>query len=117
MNGILEPAQAGQHRNKHQNSARLTHLPSGIMVTAQCRSRENSYEEAYSNLIIRLRQNTNYKTISEESSDRKKQVGSGMRGDKRRTYRFQDDIVVDDITGVKTSVNYVLSGNFDVLWN
>lgn len=106
----------GQHRNKHQNSARLIHLPSGIVVTAQCRSRENSYNEAFNTLVQKLQQNTNYKKLKEESSDRKSQVGSGMRGDKRRTYRFQDNIVVDDISEIKMSLSFVLEGNFDTLW-
>lgn len=106
----------GQHRNKHMNSARLTHIPSGIVVTAQCRSRENSYSEALEELLNRLRKETQYKVYAEESATRKVLVGSGMRGDKKRTYRFQDDIVTDHDTGIKSSVAYVLSGNFDILW-
>jgi peptide chain release factor 1 len=50
------------------------------------------------------------------ASDRKSQVGSGMRGDKIRTYRFQDDRVQDHITGKTGSVKKVLAGNFDLLW-
>ena len=50
------------------------------------------------------------------ASDRKQQVGTGMRGDKIRTYRFQDDVVKDHITGRSSSVKKVLSGNFDLLW-
>jgi protein subunit release factor A len=51
------------------------------------------------------------------ASDRKQQVGSGMRGDKIRTYRFQDDVVKDHMTDRTASVKKVLAGNFDVLWN
>lgn len=51
------------------------------------------------------------------ASNRKAQVGSGMRGDKIRTYRFQDDQVQDHISGKRGSVKKVLSGNFDLLWN
>jgi peptide chain release factor 1 len=50
------------------------------------------------------------------ASDRKNQVGSGMRGDKIRTYRFQDDTVQDHITGVRSKCSQVLKGNFDLLW-
>ena len=50
------------------------------------------------------------------ASDRKQQVGSGMRGDKIRTYRFQDDVVKDHLTGSSASVKKVLAGNFDLLW-
>jgi len=93
----------------------LTHIPSGLIVTAQCRSRENSFDEAYSELVKRLQRETKYKKLSEDAKNRKEQVGSGMRGDKKRTYRFQDNIVSDE-NGLKAQTNYVLDGNFDVLW-
>ena len=51
------------------------------------------------------------------ASNRKQQVGSGMRGDKIRTYRFQDDTVQDHITGRRAKCNTVLKGNFELLWN
>ena len=44
----------GQHRNKHQNSCRITHIPSGIVATAQTRSRQNSLEQAMSNIQTQL---------------------------------------------------------------
>ena len=51
------------------------------------------------------------------ASNRKQQVGSGMRGDKIRTYRFQDDTVQDHVTGRRAKCNTVLKGNFELLWN
>lgn len=51
------------------------------------------------------------------ASDRKQQVGSGMRGDKIRTYRFQDDRVQDHNTGKTSKCSAVLKGNFELLWN
>lgn len=106
----------GQHRNKHQNSCRLTHLPSGTVVTAQCRSRENSYNEAMSVIYERICAETETAYNKAVASDRKQQVGSGMRGDKIRTYRFQDDRVQDHLTNKVASVAKVLAGNFDLLW-
>ena len=50
------------------------------------------------------------------ASDRKRQVGSGMRGDKIRTYRFQDDSVQDHLTGKRAKCSQVLKGNLDLLW-
>ena len=50
------------------------------------------------------------------ASNRKQQVGTGMRGDKIRTYRFQDDVVQDHISGKRNSVKKVLNGNFNLLW-
>ena len=48
--------------------------------------------------------------------DRKSQVGSGMRGDKIRTYRFQDDSVQDHLTGNRAKCSQALKGNLDLLW-
>lgn len=107
----------GQHRNKHQNSCRITHIPSGIVATAQCRSRENSLAEAMDAIKQRLDSAIKNKYNSEVASDRRQQVGSGMRGDKIRTYRFQDDVVKDHITDKTASVKKVLAGNFDLLWS
>ena len=106
----------GQHRNKHQNSARITHLPTGIVETAQCRSRENSLAEAMSQLNKRLDNAASNEHYSITTADRKDQVGSGMRGDKIRTYRFQDDVVQDHQTGKRYLTSKVLSGHFDLLW-
>ncbi len=106
----------GQHRNKHQNSCRLTHIPTGIVVTAQCRSRQNSYEQALSEIHRRVIDQTKSIMESGVAQNRRQQVGSGMRGDKIRTYRFQDDRVQDHITGKVASTKKVLQGNFDILW-
>ena len=50
-----------------------------------------------------------------ENSMRKAQVGSGQRGDKVRTYRFQDDRVVDHRVGKKIRLADVLAGDIDAL--
>ena len=50
------------------------------------------------------------------SKIKKDQVGTGMRGDKFRTYRFQDDQVVDHRTGKKAKCSKVMKGHFDLLW-
>jgi len=107
----------GQHRNKHQNSCRITYLPTGAIATAQCKSRLASYDQAYATIqhlvdkMHKLSYNNNI------ASDRKRQVGSGMRGDKIRTYRFQDDVVKDHLSNKVASVKKVLAGNFDLLWS
>lgn len=106
----------GQNRNKVQNSCKITHIQSGIMSTAQTRSRTNSLNLAKNNLLEKLKTLEDSNRNKKISSNRKEQVGSGMRGDKIRTYRFQDDIVKDHITGKSASVKQVLKGNFDLLW-
>lgn len=107
----------GQHRNKHQNSCRLTHIPSGVVATAQCRSRENSLEEAKATLLARVNSTHHGEAGKLEAANRKTQIGSGMRGDKIRTYRFQDDSVKDHQTNRSASISQVMNGNFHLLWN
>lgn len=106
----------GQHRNKHQNSCRVTHIPTGLVSTAQCRSRVNSLEEAKSSLLEQLKFNNFREKKMTLDSERKIQVGSGMRGDKIRTYRFQDDVVKDHMSGKSGSVKQVLRGYFNLMW-
>jgi peptide chain release factor 1 len=106
----------GQHRNKHQNSCRITHIPTGIVATAQCRSRQNSLAEAMQSIQTQVDNIVQTAYSKEVASYRKAQVGSGMRGDKIRTYRFQDDRVQDHITGRSAKCSAVLRGNFDLLW-
>jgi peptide chain release factor 1 len=106
----------GQHRNKHQNSCRITYVPTGQVATAQHRSRQNSLLEAKTALLNTLTSQAHKAFKIERDSNRKQQVGSGMRGDKIRTYRFQDDVVKDHITGKSGSVRQVLRGYFDLMW-
>lgn len=106
----------GQYRNKHQNSCRVTHVPTGITAKSECRSRANSLAEATAAIQQRVDQVLQTKYNNTVASDRRAQVGSGMRGDKIRTYRFQDDQVQDHITGRRASTKKVLAGHFDLLW-
>jgi len=107
----------GQHRNKHQNSCRITHIPTGITAKAECRSRTNSLAEATQAIQKRVDQLLQNRYNNDLASDRKTQVGTGMRGDKIRTYRFQDDQVQDHVTGKRASTKKVLQGNFELLWS
>ena len=106
----------GQHRNKHQNSCRIRHRPTGIVATAQCRSRENSLVEARATLDQRVREQVLTQHDQAQAQYRREQVGSGQRGDKVRTYRFQDDRVQDHVTGRRARVTDVMRGQFDLLW-
>jgi protein subunit release factor A len=51
-----------------------------------------------------------------EDDVRRLQIGSGMRGDKRRTYRFQDDTVVDHVTGRSMQASRAMKGAISLLW-
>lgn len=107
----------GQHRNKHQNSVRLTHIPTGILETAQCRSRADSLKQASDRLVERLQHASKRQAILTTSIERKRQMGSGQRADNKvRTYRFQDDIAADPRTDKKVNLSKVMGGYFDLLW-
>lgn len=106
----------GQYRNKHQNSCRITHIPTGIIAKAECRSRQNSFEEAVAAIQQRVDFELKQLYNNNIAKDRKRQVGSGMRGDKIRTYRFQDDRVQDHLTGKSAKCSSILKGNVDLLW-
>ena len=86
------------------------------MVKSECRSRTNSYNEAVGEIQRRVAEESKKQYNNTIAIDRKQQVGSGMRGDKMRTYRFQDDIVKDHATNKTASIKKVLAGNFNLLW-
>ncbi len=50
------------------------------------------------------------------AATKKAQVGSGQRGDKIRTYRFQDDIATDHRNGKKVPLAKIMAGEFNLLW-
>lgn len=53
---------------------------------------------------------------SETNTVRAQQIGSGMRGDKTRTYRFRDDQIEDHVTGKRTTCKRFMRGEIDLLW-
>lgn len=106
----------GQNRNKVQASCRLKHIPSGIIATAQTRSRSNSYEQAYESLKKRLEENTHMIKQNNLRNMIKSQVGSGQRGDKIRTIQFQHNVATDHRTGKKITAEEYMQGYMDRLW-
>ena len=107
----------GQHHQKNANCCRLTHLPTGTVATAQTRSRNDSRRSAEAVMTERLDRLSRESGASETNGIRRAQVGSGQRADKRRTYRFQHDHVVDHVTGRRAGTADVMVGRFDLLWS
>ncbi len=87
------------------------------MRTAQTRNRQSSYRDAMLSLTTYLDKLYSESRRIVFDNIRRDQMGSGMRGDKIRTYRFQDDRVEDHQTGKRAQCKKVLAGNFDLLWN
>ncbi|NJO65654.1 MAG: PCRF domain-containing protein, partial [Richelia sp. RM2_1_2] len=106
----------GQKRNKSQSCCRLIHIPTNLVETRQGRSRESNFSDAMLALNKNLDTLSSGEKLEKLSTEKKIQVGSGMRGDKRRTYRFQDDIVVDHITNKKSTCSKIMRGEFNLLW-
>jgi protein subunit release factor A len=78
--------------------------------------REANYRDATAALITMLDERLQSGSKTVEDDVRRQQIGSGMRGDKRRTYRFQDDTVVDHVTGKSMQASKAMKGGIDRLW-
>ena len=89
----------GQHRNKTESCITATHKPTGITVRVDMRSQFQSRSMAVKILTARLFSENVELLRNKRDSSRRDQVGTGMRGDKVRTYRTQDDRVTDHRTG------------------
>lgn len=105
----------GQNRNKVQASCRALHVPTGIIAKAETRSRTSSQNLAVAELKRRVDEAAQGLDASRKATERKQQVGSGMRGDKIRTYRLQDDTVVDHRTEKRATWKQIERGEFALL--
>lgn len=106
----------GQNRNKVQACARVVHLPTGRTRTAQTRSRDNSTRLAMAALLEDLQTAQAQAEQARTDRERRAQMGSGERGDKRRTYRCQEDQVLDHRSGRRARASSVLDGHLEPLW-
>lgn len=107
----------GQHINKTSSAIRLTHLPSGMVVTCQNeRSQRQNKEKALQILKSRLYDQALRESQSKEAADRKNQVGSGDRSERIRTYNFPQGRVTDHRINMSIyQLEDFMNGNMDAI--
>ncbi len=86
----------GQYVNKRETAVRVTHLPSGIVVTSQTeRNQLENKESAIAILEARLLEKRQREDEEKTGGDRKTQIRGALRAEKIRTYNFPQDRLTD----------------------
>ena len=106
----------GQHRNKTESCVIMRHLPTGIEAKASARCQHQNRRTTRALLEARVQSHTQQLARAAADKNRLSAKGSGMRGDKVRTYRERDDQVTDHRSNVKMRLRDVLAGNLTPLW-
>ncbi len=104
----------GQHVNTTDSAVRLTHVPTGIVVTASEKSQHQNRARALEVLRARLYDLERRQATEARAAERKGQVGSGDRSERIRTYNFPQGRVTDHRIGLTLyRLGEVLEGDLD----
>ncbi|MFW8592789.1 peptide chain release factor 1 [Cribrihabitans neustonicus] len=104
----------GQHVNTTDSAVRITHIPSGIVVTSSEKSQHRNREIAMQVLKTRLYDLERQRIDSERSASRASQVGSGDRSERIRTYNFPQGRMTDHrINLTLYKLEQVMGGELD----
>ncbi len=107
----------GQHVNTTDSAVRITHVPTGLVVTMQDeRSQLQNRTRAMQVLRARLYELAERERDAEMSAERRSQVGGGGRSEKIRTYNYKDNRVTDHRIGFTVyRLTDVLAGDLDLV--
>ena len=104
----------GQHVNTTDSAVRITHLPTGIVVTSSEKSQHRHREIAMQVLKTRLFDQKRQAADDERSAARKAQVGSGDRSERIRTYNFPQGRMTDHRIGLTLyKLGEIMNGSLD----
>lgn len=105
----------GQHINKTDSAIRITHLPTGLVVTCQDqRSQHKNKDKAMRVLRSKLYESAQEQQTSEIAQARKSQVGTGDRSERIRTYNFPQGRVTDHRIGLTLyKIDEIINGDLD----
>ena len=105
----------GQHINKTESAIRVTHIPTGTVVECQDeRSQYKNKDRALSILRARLWERARQEQADAVASQRRSQVGTGMRNERIRTYNFPQGRVTDHRIGLTLyQIDAVMDGGLD----
>ncbi len=104
----------GQHVNTTDSAVRITHLPTGLVVTSSEKSQHRNREIAMQVLRARLYDLERQKADDARAADRRSQVGSGDRSERIRTYNFPQGRVTDHRIGLTLyRLDQVMAGDLD----
>jgi peptide chain release factor 1 len=104
----------GQHVNTTDSAVRITHIPTGVVVTSSEKSQHQNRAIAMQVLKTRLFDMQRQAADAERAADRKSQVGSGDRSERIRTYNFPQGRMTDHrINLTLYKLDQVMQGDLD----